>query len=210
MEDRLFATLDSATRAVELDDGHRALVTDTVGFIRKLPHHLVASFRGTLEEVRDADLLLHVIDASAPNWEHQVEVVNEVLVQVGASDNEVILVFNKVDRLTHAEEESLRMRCAAFLGAYVVTSVRESGGLDALREMLRNRARARFRTVYVTFPATDGRTLAEAYREGEVLSRQVRNGHIVLTARMPESVIGRWKGQAEVEVSDSNGETGPP
>ncbi len=73
VEDRLFATLDSTTRAVDLEAGYRALVTDTVGFIRKLPHHLVASFRATLEEAREADLLIHVVDASAPSWDHQVE-----------------------------------------------------------------------------------------------------------------------------------------
>jgi len=76
VEDRLFATLDTVTREVDVGDGYRCRVTDTVGFIRKLPHHLVASFRATLEEAREADLLLHVIDASHPAWEEQVEVVD--------------------------------------------------------------------------------------------------------------------------------------
>ncbi|MFQ5678875.1 MAG: GTPase HflX [Gemmatimonadota bacterium] len=204
VEDRLFATLDSATRAVDLGDGHRALLTDTVGFIRKLPHHLVASFRATLEEVREAALLLHVIDASAPNWEHHREVVGEVLREVGAARHPSVLVFHKADRLTHAEEDAIRRRCAAFLGKYAVTSVREPGGLEPLRAILRAEARARLATVRVTLPATDGRTLAEVYRAGEVLSREMRDGRIVLTARLPEAAIGRWKEQAEVEVTHSD------
>ncbi len=201
VEDRLFATLDSATRVVELEEGHRALVTDTVGFIRKLPHHLVASFRATLDEVREADLLLHVIDASHPGWEHHVEVVNDVLQEAGAGERRIVLVFNKSDRLTHAEERALRRRGATFLGAHVVTSVREEGGMDALRSLLLAEARARLSTVRVVLPAADGKTLAEAYRAGEVLERHLRNGKIELTARLPEAVIGRWRSLEGVEVS---------
>src|SRR5687768_13163021 len=98
VEDRLFATLDSTTRTVDLGDGYQALVTDTVGFIRKLPHHLVASFRSTLEEAREADLLLHVVDGSHPDWEEQFEVVDAVLAELGLDERPQILVFNKCDR----------------------------------------------------------------------------------------------------------------
>ena len=106
VEDRLFATLDSATRTVSLGAGYEALITDTVGFIRKLPHHLIASFRSTLEEAREADVLLHVIDASHPDWEEQREVVMEVLEELAIEDRDKILVFNKVDQITHGEEDS--------------------------------------------------------------------------------------------------------
>ena len=102
VEDRLFATLDSATRRVDLGGGHEALLTDTVGFIRKLPHHLVASFRSTLDEAREGDVLLHVIDASHADWEEQRHVVNDVLADLDLIDSDKILVFNKVDRITHA------------------------------------------------------------------------------------------------------------
>src|ERR671932_1246245 len=104
VEDRLFATLDPLTREVDVGDGARALLTDTVGFIRKLPHHLVASFRATLEETSEADLLLHVIDSSHPGWEEQKDVVERVLAELGLADRPQVLVFNKVDRLTHGEE----------------------------------------------------------------------------------------------------------
>ncbi|MGI9183133.1 MAG: GTPase HflX, partial [Longimicrobiaceae bacterium] len=113
VEDRLFATLDAATRAVELGEGYEALVTDTVGFIRKLPHHLVASFRATLEESAEADLLLHVIDLSHPTWEEQKTVVEEVLAGLGLAERRTALVFNKIDRLTHDEEASWRQRAEA-------------------------------------------------------------------------------------------------
>src|SRR5438093_13517595 len=97
MEDRLFATLDPLTREVDLGENAHVLLTDTVGFIRKLPHHLVASFRATLEETRDADLLLHVVDASHPAWEEQRIVVDQVLKELGLADQPTLLVFNKMD-----------------------------------------------------------------------------------------------------------------
>ena len=100
VEDRLFATLDTLTREVDLGEGQRARVTDTVGFIRKLPHHLVASFRATLEEARGADMMLHIVDASHPDWEGQMHVVERVLAELDLADRPIIPVFNKMDALT--------------------------------------------------------------------------------------------------------------
>jgi len=193
VENRLFATLDSATRAVELEGGYRVLLTDTVGFIRKLPHHLVASFRATLEEISEADLLVHVIDVSSPSWEHQAEAVDRVLSDLGASGRPVLLAFNKVDQLTHGEEDALRSRSAELHGDHVLTSVVEPGGLDSLTDELRRRCAANRPTVRLSVPTTDGRTLAEAYREAEVLSRAETNSRVVLTARVPVEVLGRWR-----------------
>ena len=102
VEDRLFATLDSATRNVDLGGGYQALMTDTVGFIRKLPHHLVASFRSTLEEAGEADVLLHVVDSSSPDWGEQRGVALDVLGELSLNDQDEILVFNKVDRIGSA------------------------------------------------------------------------------------------------------------
>ncbi|MFQ5689954.1 MAG: GTPase HflX [Gemmatimonadota bacterium] len=201
VEDRLFATLDSATRAVDLGDSGRVLITDTVGFIRKLPHHLVASFRATLEEVTEADLLLHVVDASAADWDHQVEVVNQVLGEAGTEPREMLLVFHKVDRLTYEEEGALRRRCEALSVPHVATSIHEPDGLVPLREALRDAIRRRLTTVRVSFPVAEGAILAEAYREGEVLERSLSDGRIVLTARVSEALLGRWRGRAGVEVS---------
>ncbi len=198
VEDRLFATLDSATRVVEIGSSHRALVTDTVGFIRKLPHHLVASFRATLEEVEDADLLLHIVDASAA-WEEQVDSVNRVLQQLENRRGNIVLVFNKIDRLTHEEETSLRAR-TELLGPRVFSSAYEPEGLDDLRTELRRRIQSTRPTVRVSFSSSDGRTLAEAYREGEVLERRDNGGTIELTARVPEALLGRWSAQDGIKV----------
>ncbi|MGW8282548.1 MAG: GTPase HflX [Gemmatimonadota bacterium] len=200
VEDRLFATLDSATRSVDLGDGYRALVTDTVGFIRKLPHGLVASFQATLEEVAEADLLVHVIDASSPGWDHQVEAVEEVLHEIGAAGHPTVLAFNKVDQLTHTEEDALRLRAAELFGPHVLTSVRERDGLASLTAALRVRVRAERPTVDVSIPVSNGKALARAYRETEVLARRDTDTEVVLTVRATQALIGAWKQQADVGI----------
>lgn len=193
VENRLFATLDSATRAIDLDGGYRILLTDTVGFIRKLPHHLVASFRATLEEISEADLLVHVIDVSSPSWEHQAEAVDRVIHELEASERPVLLAFHKIDRLTHSEEDAIRKRSAELHGSHVFTSVLEADGLADLTDALRRLSSADRPTVEVSVPITDGRTLAEAYREAEVLGRTETDTAVVLTARVPADVLGRWR-----------------
>lgn len=194
VEDRLFATLDPTTRAVEVGEGAEVLLTDTVGFIRKLPHHLVASFRATLEEAREADVLLHVIDASHPSWEEQKEVVEDVLADLGLQDRPTVLVFNKIDRLTHDEEEALRARSPSYQGiaAIFVTTV-EPGGLEPLREMLLGKVQEMRPEVRITLSSTQGGMLAEIYRDGEVLEREDGGAEITLRARLPASTLGRLR-----------------
>jgi GTPase len=201
VEDRLFATLDAATRAVDLGEGYSCLVTDTVGFIRKLPHHLVASFRATLEEAEEADLLLHVIDLSHPGWEEQKEVVDEVLAGLGLRDRPMVLVFNKTDRLTHEEEEASRLRAEAnFPVPSVFVSTVEEGGVEPLRALLRERVRAMSPEVDITISSAQGGVLAEIYREGEVLQRADEGASIHLRVRLPEATLGRLRRQQGVEV----------
>lgn len=203
VEDRLFATLDATTRAVDLGEGYEALLTDTVGFIRKLPHHLVASFRATLEEAGEADLLLHAIDASHPGWEEQKEVVEEVLDDLKLREHPTVLVFNKVDRLSHAEEQALRERARVSFGhpAIFVSAV-EEGGLEPLRRLLRQRVRALRPEVWITLPSVDGGSLAEVYREAEVLDREDDGAHVRLRARVPAAVLGRLRARPGVEVRE--------
>jgi GTP-binding protein HflX len=191
VEDRLFATLDPTTRAVDAGDGYDVLLTDTVGFIRKLPHHLVASFRATLEEAAEADLLLHVIDASHPGWEEQKDVVDDVLADLKLRERPQVLVFNKVDRLTHGEEEALRQRNHGRRAVFVSTV--EEGGLEPLRELLRGEARLLRPDVRVTLSSAQGALLAEIYREGEVLEREDEGAEIRLRARLPEATMGRLR-----------------
>lgn len=203
VEDRLFATLDSATRSVDLGSGYEGLVTDTVGFIRKLPHHLVASFRSTLEEAREADVLLHVVDASHRDWEEQHEVVLGVLEELDLRDRDQILVFNKLDRVTPDEELSLRQRIRALEPTPAVfVSAHQPETLDALRETLRARVQARLAHVVVRVPVADGEAIAALYREGEVTERVDGEGRVSLTARIPHGLLGRLAIRDGVSVDE--------
>ena len=167
VENRLFATLDTLTREVELGEGVRTRVSDTVGFIRKLPHHLVASFRATLEEARAADALLHVVDASHPEWEEQMRVVEGVLGELDLSDRPLVVVFNKIDLLPDPAQFAVRVR-ELHPGAVMATTMR-TDGLSALKARLRDLERAGRVTVVVRVPVSDGAQLAALYRDGEVV-----------------------------------------
>jgi GTP-binding protein HflX len=203
VEDRLFATLDSATRMVELGSGHQALVTDTVGFIRKLPHHLIASFRSTLEEAREADLLLHVIDASDPDWEEHREVVYEVLDELDLTERPQLLVFNKVDRLTHQEEEGLKARVRALDSTPAVfVSAHRPRTLHRVRDTMKARLRAGLRHLRISVPAGDGETLASLHREGEVMAQKSNGSRVEVEARIPEALRGQLEGRAGIEILD--------
>ncbi len=182
VEDRLFATLDTITREVDLGDGVRARITDTVGFIRKLPHHLVASFRATLEEARQAEVLLHVIDASHPYWEEQTTVVDAVLAELELADRPEILVFNKMDQV--ADPEDFRARIAGLHPGSVFTSALDVAGLEELKAALRDRSREGRPLLRVMIPPGDGARLAAVYRAGEVLSRDDTPEGVLLSVRM--------------------------
>ena len=202
IEDRLFATLDSTTRSVDLGEGFEILVTDTVGFIRKLPHHLVASFRSTLEEAREADLLAHVIDASHACWEEQKGVVEDVLDELDLGDRPQILVFNKIDRLTHAEEEALSRRIRAFDGTPAVfLAALRPDTCEPIRALFKARIRAGLRHLSVRVGAHDGETLAMLYREGEVLNQSQHGDVLELEIRIAQSVAGRLLQRPGVELA---------
>lgn len=197
VEDRLFATLDTLTREVDLGESVRIRVTDTVGFIRKLPHHLVASFRATLEEAREADILLHVIDASHAEWEEQMEVVDQVLGELELSDRPMLLVFNKTDQLESLTAFATRIK-ALYPQAIFATTMTTTG-VDAVKAALRDLVRAGRPTVRVVVPAADGKRLAEVYRAGEVLTREDTDEGVVLTVRLED-----WRAR---RLSLTNGDT---
>jgi GTPase len=202
VEDRLFATLDPATRQFDLPMGAKVLMTDTVGFIRKLPHHLVASFRATLEEAAEADVLLHVIDVSHPRWEEQKAVVEDVLDQLELHDVPVALVFNKTDRLTHDEEDATRQRVRnLFPEPAAFTSTMEDDGMAELIDLLEDQVRRQRPEVEILIPAADGESLAAVYREGEVIGRVDHGTTIGLTARLPQPTLGRLKQRAGVQIN---------
>src|SRR3954463_4467989 len=197
VEDRLFATLDTLTREVDLGEGQRARVTDTVGFIRKLPHHLVASFRATLEEARAADVLLHVVDASHPGWEGQMHVVDRVLAELGLADRPVIPVFNKIDLVSDALGFTKRVR--ELYPSAIVTSTMRTDGLTPLKARLRELDRAGRVAVRVRVPLAEGARLAELYREGDVLSRdEVGESYEVMVRLEPSKLERLRRGGMEV------------
>lgn len=183
VEDRLFATLDPLTREVDLGDHQSALLTDTVGFIRKLPHHLVASFRATLEEVREADLLFHVIDASHPSWEEQRLVVDEVLAELGVAETPTRYVFNKMDALPPDQREALRARIDNLAPGSLFVSAVTEGGLEPMRDALRDALRSRRPEVQLLVPMTHGKLLADVHRLGEVLDSSADEDEGVMRIR---------------------------
>jgi GTP-binding protein HflX len=182
VEDRLFATLDTLTREVDLGEGCRARVSDTVGFIRKLPHHLVASFRATLEEVREADMLLHVVDASHPGWEEQMVVVDDVLAEIGIGSMPVIPLFNKMDAVPDASAFAARAR-ELYPEALLGTTQRIDG-LDQVKNELRRRELSLRPPVTVFVPLADGARLASLYRMGEVLEQTIVGDRHVVSVRI--------------------------
>ena len=193
VEDRLFATLDPLTREVDISGNVRILLTDTVGFIRKLPHNLVASFRATLDEVNEADLLLHVIDASHHAWEEQQIVVEQVLADLGAAEKPVLYVFNKMDAVPAAERDALAERVRNLLPESVFVSATSEAGLGPLRHVVAARIRALRPVTRVSLPSGDGKLLAELHREAEVVDVRTEGDHVVVEARLNDALAGRLR-----------------
>jgi GTP-binding protein HflX len=183
-EDRLFVTLDPRTRQLSLPGGETVLVTDTVGFVRKLPHELVEAFRSTLDSVRLADLVVHVVDSTAENAEAQMAAVREVLGEIGASDVPELVVVNKVDQ---APEEA-KMLAHGIEGA-VLISARTGEGVEELLRVLGDRLRGSDRVVELVVPWSRGDVLAAIHREGEVVGQ--RDGDDAATVEVVLDDIGR-------------------
>jgi GTP-binding protein HflX len=179
--DRLFETLDATTRMLKLPMGEAVLLSDTVGFIRKIPHHLVASFHATLECVVEADLILHVADLGHPQYEHQIETVRDVMEEIGAGGKPEVLVLNKVDVVE--DELSLKAARREHEGAVPVSAV-QSWGVDALKERVLEFVMDRKAEVLVSLPGTDGKLLSYVERYGTVMEREVRDGKVDLRVRI--------------------------
>jgi GTP-binding protein HflX len=186
--DALFVTLDPLVRQVRLPDRRELLVSDTVGFIDRLPHALVAAFRATLEEVADADLILHVIDAAAPDRERRIDAVRRVLEEVGATEVPLIEVFNKIDRLTADEQRRIRDQDPAAL----CISASKRQGIAELIDTVASRLELDVRRLTLTFDpeaAGDRERIARVYRHGRVLSHEVRDGRVSIVADVPRRLV---------------------
>ncbi|MEZ4637529.1 MAG: GTPase HflX [Caldilineaceae bacterium] len=192
--DQLFATLDPTTRRVELPSGRLALFTDTVGFIQKLPTTLVASFRATLEEINEADLLLHVVDASHPNADEQVAAVEEVLEELGAGDKPVITALNKVDRLdlAHAETAAwLETAKTDYPNAIAISALR-GAGVDELLNFIDERLRQDMVHVRILIPYQNGDLVSLFHQYGHVEQEEYTGEGTIMEGRMPTSMAGRF------------------
>ena len=174
VENRLFSTLDPRTRQLDLPGGETVLVTDTVGFVRKLPHQVVEAFRSTLEVVAESDLLVHVVDGSAPDLEGQIDAVRTVLAEIGADGLPELLVVNKADALgaaTTAPGEEARRLLAAHPGS-VMVSARTGEGIEELLVTMGDRLRVGDRVVELVIPWARGDVLAAVHREGEIVGEE--------------------------------------
>ena len=196
----LFVTLDPLVRQVRLPDRRELLVSDTVGFIDRLPHALVAAFRATLEEVAEADLALHVIDAANPERDRQVTAVRRVLEDVGANDVPTIDVYNKIDAITADEQRRLRDADPAC----ALISSTTGAGVEELLQMVASRLALDTRRITITFDSGkdfDRQQIARMYRVARVISHVATNGKVVIEADVPRRFIERLTtpGQPEQE-----------
>src|SRR6185295_11111260 len=192
----LFVTLDPLVRKVRLPDSRELLVSDTVGFIDRLPHALVAAFRATLEEVADADLILHVIDAAASDRDRRMNAVHQVLEEVGATEVPRVEVYNKCDALTPDERRRLEEQDSAAL----CISALERQGIDELVETVTSRLALDVRRVTLAFnpddPA-DRERIARVYRHARVVLHETRDGQVSIVADVPRRLLNRL-GSTEV------------
>jgi GTP-binding protein HflX len=186
VEDRLFATLDPRTRRLELPGGEGVLLSDTVGFVRKLPHQLVEAFRSTLEVVKESDLLVHVVDSDAADPQEQIDAVRSVLNDIGAGDIPELLAFNKADVTDEAK------RLTAEHGGSVSLSAATGEGVDHLVAVMGDRLRVTDRVVELVVPFARGDVVAAVHREGDVLVEQHEEGATRLRARLDDAGTARF------------------
>ncbi len=192
-EDKLFATLDPTTRSLELESGRRILLTDTVGFIRKLPHHLIDAFRSTLEEAKYSDIILHVVDASSPQMDMQMYVVYETLRELQVKDKIVVTVFNKMDQ-AKAEQLPRDLHSDYQIRISAKTGENMSGLFELLETILRNQ------NVYLEriFSYQEAGKLQQIRKYGELLSEEYQENGIAVKAYVPaELFAGLFKGEVE-------------
>lgn len=184
VEDRLFATLDATTRRLALPGGETVFATDTVGFVRKLPHQLVTAFKTTLDVVSDADLLVHVVDGSGPDPEGSMDAVREVLEEIGAGSVPELLVFNKADQGDGSQ------RLAARYEGSVAVSAHSGFNLDHLTAVIGDRVRSMTALAELMIPWDRGDVLAAVHREGQVLTESAEENGMRLKARLEPASLG--------------------
>ena len=188
VENKLFKTLDSMTRALKLENTPIILLSDTVGFIRNLPHELIASFKSTLDDVRNADLLLHVIDVTNPHFKEQLEVVENVLDEIDSSEIDTIKVFNKIDLIENSTFlESMRSRYTSS----VFVSAKNRAGIEELKHSIKVTAMKKKMIITMEFGPEDSNLMSDVYRYGTILDTFSNNNSITLTFTIPVPIAKR-------------------
>jgi len=188
VEDQLFSTLDSTTRRLELPDGLSVVISDTVGFIRNLPHELVAAFRSTLEVVLDADLLVHVVDATREDvMEERRQAVEEVLSDLGALEIPMVTIFNKIDAVVPASRSLMEDRQPDAIPISALTGE----GVESLLKAMAGRL-SETSSVTLVVPASKGDVMARLYREGTVLSRELSGDEFIVRVRFPRDRLPEY------------------
>jgi GTPase len=187
VEDRLFATLDTTIRGVMLSAAHKILLSDTVGFIRKLPPHLIASFKSTLEEVQEADVLLHIVDASSQVFSEHIEVVNSTLKSLNSADIPTIMVFNKIDKVNDRE---LILRSMSNYESAVAVSASRSINIDALKKVIIEQMDKQFIEKTLTLTHQKHELISKLHSIGEILEKRYENDHILIRFRINQKDVG--------------------
>jgi GTP-binding protein HflX len=199
---QLFATLDPTVRSFELPNQQQVLLSDTVGFLQKLPHHLVESFSATLEEVQEADILLHVVDASSPNYDQQIAAVNEVLKQLGADGKQTLMVFNKIDKL----EQSGNVERVVDSTVHAVTVSAATGeGIDRLHHEMQIMLREWRMELKLRIPQSESALIAQIYQSGRVLTVTYVGDAALITAHLPPMLQGKLKPYIVADHANDSG-----
>ncbi|MDO5581850.1 MAG: GTPase HflX [Planctomycetia bacterium] len=200
VKDLLFATLDTRTRRWMLPGWGPVLLSDTVGFIRDLPHHLVASFRATLAEATGADLLIHVADASNPDVLAQILSAYKVLEDIGIREKDTVLALNKIDQ---AESQSVIDHLLEHYPHAIPISAAEGKGIEHLTSAVSDALSREFKDVRVSASVGDGRIAALLAREGEILSREYTDETVVFHCKLPNHVVGRLRNEENITLSET-------
>ncbi len=189
VEDKLFATLDPTTRKIKLKSGKEIIVTDTVGFIRKLPHDLIEAFKSTLEEVIYADLLLLVVDGSIDSYDHQIHIVSQVLEDIKAGNKPSILVINKIDKMEEKELISLSNKSRDV----VYISAKEKMNLDVLLEKIDYYAEKGSEIIEALIPYNNANLVSYMHRRGKIIEKKYKENGILVKGKFNSIVIGKIK-----------------
>ena len=194
-ENKLFATLDPSTRKLELENGAELLLTDTVGFIRKLPHHLIEAFQGTLEEAKYADYILHVVDASNPDRDRHMYVVYETLQKLGVEGKPIITIFNKQDRVRElaAEDPAWLEPCRDLRADETIEISAGAGeGLEELKELLSRKLREQKVYLERVFPYAEAGRIQQIRKYGELLEESYEQDGIAVKAYVPAELFEQF------------------